>query len=594
MMFYDNKCYKELADRLCVKYALRDSQVKAMLSSEDAKACLDYCNRMKTAMKDRLKPVTEVEGEIKLVSSKIINFFRVENVIFQGKNGECIPINVYSPLDDSKKYPAVVVSVGHWREGKRLEVNQRLCQHLCAEGMVVAIYDPMYQGERNPYTDQMLERMFPGVSEDIQMVNLHMQSGNACYLLGDNLGEFFLWDSMRVVDYLLTRNDVDPERIAATGQSGGGTQSVYLAACDDRVTCYSPIQSITKERLTITGSGIGDCEQSMMGISEDDGFDYPDMLWGAYPAQCMINAARKDFFGIEGVYEVNDELATLYNLLGKNRFHTRYSNGEHWLDEEARNIECDFLCNALLGRDSEKDESDFVLLSEDELKCFTDCETRVSQKFALRNRLDNIKLLRPKDDSKARSELIKLIEKSRESRGNCETHFATRDSNKLIVVLTGRSLWDKFSKNVDDTLFVMPMGAEEGIEKQRNKIAGYDVVTGIFNEAVVLGEGYASSIAAQVIDAVEKAESERKHSHITLVAEGAMTTAALLVGAVTRINKTVLIDPIQSLESLFTDEMHNISEAAMEPGLMKIADIPELKKLNMSVEYTTVQNSILV
>lgn len=200
MMFYDNKCYKELADRLCVKYALRDSQVKAMLSSEDAKACLDYCNRMKTAMKDRLKPVTEVEGEIKLVSSKIINFFRVENVIFQGKNGECIPINVYSPLDDSKKYPAVVVSVGHWREGKRLEVNQRLCQHLCAEGMVVAIYDPMYQGERNPYTDQMLERMFPGVSEDIQMVNLHMQSGNACYLLGDNLGEFFLWDSMRVVD----------------------------------------------------------------------------------------------------------------------------------------------------------------------------------------------------------------------------------------------------------------------------------------------------------------------------------------------------------------------------------------------------------
>lgn len=338
MMFYDNKCYKELADRLCVKYALRDSQVKAMLSSEDAKACLDYCNRMKTAMKDRLKPVTEVEGEIKLVSSKIINFFRVENVIFQGKNGECIPINVYSPLDDSKKYPAVVVSVGHWREGKRLEVNQRLCQHLCAEGMVVAIYDPMYQGERNPYTDQMLERMFPGVSEDIQMVNLHMQSGNACYLLGDNLGEFFLWDSMRVVDYLLTRNDVDPERIAATGQSGGGTQSVYLAACDDRVTCYSPIQSITKERLTITGSGIGDCEQSMMGISEDDGFDYPDMLWGAYPAQCMINAARKDFFGIEGVYEVNDELATLYNLLGKNRFHTRYSNGEHWLDEEARNI----------------------------------------------------------------------------------------------------------------------------------------------------------------------------------------------------------------------------------------------------------------
>lgn len=52
----------------------------------------------------------------------------------------------------------------------------------------------------------------------------------------------------------------------------------------------------------------------------------------------------------------------------------------------------------------------------------------------------------------------------------------------------------------------------------------------------------------------------------------------------------MLIDPIQSLESLFTDEMHNISEAAMEPGLMKIADIPELKKLNISVEYAVSRN----
>lgn len=176
----------------------------------------------------------------------------------------------------------------------------------------------------------------------------------------------------------------------------------------------------------------------------------------------MINAARKDFFGIEGVYEVNDELATLYNLLGKNRFHTRYSNGEHWLDEEARNIECDFLCNALLGRDSEKDESDFVLLSEDELKCFTDCETRVSQKFALRNRLDNIKLLRPKDDSKARSELIKLIEKSRESRGNCETHFATRDSNKLIVVLTA-----ELRARASQTVLTSSVGSISVTQRQR-------------------------------------------------------------------------------------------------------------------------------
>ena len=44
-----------------------------------------------------------------------------------------------------------------------------------------------------------------------------------------------IWDGIRAVDYLLSREEVDPARIGITGRSGGGTQSAYIAAFDDRI-----------------------------------------------------------------------------------------------------------------------------------------------------------------------------------------------------------------------------------------------------------------------------------------------------------------------------------------------------------------------
>ena len=63
----------------------------------------------------------------------------------------------------------------------------------------------------------------------------HTMAGMQCLLTGTNIARWFIWDGIRAFDYLLTRADVDPKRIGVAGNSGGGTQSSYLAALEPRL-----------------------------------------------------------------------------------------------------------------------------------------------------------------------------------------------------------------------------------------------------------------------------------------------------------------------------------------------------------------------
>ena len=56
-------------------------------------------------------------------------------------------------------------------------------------------------------------------------------------LMGEDLTHYRIWDGMRAIDYLLTRPEVDPKRIACAGHSGGGTLTLFISALDERVQC---------------------------------------------------------------------------------------------------------------------------------------------------------------------------------------------------------------------------------------------------------------------------------------------------------------------------------------------------------------------
>src|SRR5437588_12937712 len=53
------------------------------------------------------------------------------------------------------------------------------------------------------------------------------------------------WNGVRAIDYLLSRDDVDPERIGVTGISGGGAATFWIAAADDRVKVAVPVSGMS-------------------------------------------------------------------------------------------------------------------------------------------------------------------------------------------------------------------------------------------------------------------------------------------------------------------------------------------------------------
>jgi hypothetical protein len=143
--------------------------------------------------------------------------------------------------------------------------------------------------------------------------------GNLAYLAGANLARWEIWDGIRAVDYLLTRPEVDSERINIVGTSGGGTQAAEIAAVDKRIKVVVPSCYITALPMRmfnrIFADPDSDPEQDLYGMLSN-GVGHAGLLLLMYPRPVMVAAAVLDFFPIEGAYKTFREMHAMYE-----RFH---------------------------------------------------------------------------------------------------------------------------------------------------------------------------------------------------------------------------------------------------------------------------------
>ena len=266
--------------------------------------------------------------------------FHIEKLIYESLPHIFVTALVYVPEDGSKQHPGVLVPSGHSANGKAY--YQALCQRLVQRGYVVISWDPVGQGERSQFWDAKNHK-----SRYNLICAEHAVLGNLAYLAGTNLARWEVWDGIRAVDYLLTRPDVDPERINITGTSGGGFQAAHIAALDPRIKVAAPSCYITALAMRmynrIFKDPDSDPEQDLYGMVSN-GVDHPGLLLMMYPRPVFVAAAVLDFFPIEGTLQSFDEVEHLYAKFGHaDRIAMREGYHGHQFSTENQEAAIDFL-----------------------------------------------------------------------------------------------------------------------------------------------------------------------------------------------------------------------------------------------------------
>lgn len=188
--------------------------------------------------------------------------YSVEKVFFESMPGFFVTGTLFRPKGKPGPHPAVLCPHGHWKDarmmlfgeaemkkelesgGERLPVGgrsifQSLGVQLARMGCVAFVYDMLGDSD----SQQLSRELVHGFAKQRPAMNARENWGlfsppaeaHAQSVMG-----LQTWDSIRAVDFLLTLPEVDPQRIAATGASGGGTQTMVLAALDPRIAVECP------------------------------------------------------------------------------------------------------------------------------------------------------------------------------------------------------------------------------------------------------------------------------------------------------------------------------------------------------------------
>ena len=156
--------------------------------------------------------------------------YRIEKLLFQSRPDVWVTATAYVPTGVTGKVPAVLAVHGHWRGARRDPVVQSRCLGLVKLGFFVLVVDAFGAGERHP---------------TVAVGGYHgALVGSTLWPAGMSLLGVQVYENRRAVDYLLTRSEVDGKKLGITGASGGGNQSMYAGALDERFGAVVPVCSV--------------------------------------------------------------------------------------------------------------------------------------------------------------------------------------------------------------------------------------------------------------------------------------------------------------------------------------------------------------
>nr|WP_288833196.1 acetylxylan esterase [uncultured Flavobacterium sp.] len=180
---------------------------------ESRKADLKQCIISSIGL-DKAPPMPK--GKPILTPKRIYKDYSVENIGLEIIPGVYVTGSIYKPYPLKGKAPVVITPNGHFGDGRYRKDQQYRCAILAKMGAVVVDFDLFAWGESTLQFESTLHRS--SIAQTIQVLSAE-----------------------RLLDYLATQKYADMNRVAATGGSGGGSQTMFLAAIDDRIKVSVPV-----------------------------------------------------------------------------------------------------------------------------------------------------------------------------------------------------------------------------------------------------------------------------------------------------------------------------------------------------------------
>lgn len=308
--------------------------------------------------------------------------YSVEKVYFQSAPGFFVTGNLYRPKGRTGKVPGVLFAHGHWKDARlaisppeevRREIAsgaerfeeggrsrfQSMCVQLARMGCVVWQWDMLGDSDSRQISRELVHGFAKQRPEMNTVEDWGLFSPQAEAHLQGVMG-LQTWNSIRSLDFLLDLPEVDPDRIAVTGASGGGTQTMILAAIDPRVRLSFPAVMVstgmqggcTCENACLLRVGTGNVEFAALAAPRPQGLTTADDWTREF--------AMKGFPQLRQTYQLvgapeavmlhrGEHFPHNYNAVARSAFHT-------WLNHHFR-----------LGQPSPVIERDYRVLTPAEL-----------------------------------------------------------------------------------------------------------------------------------------------------------------------------------------------------------------------------------